>query len=51
MRFLASAKTAVQPFALTIATHLNTKLVAVAKNPSRPFFNHFLFESIACTIK
>lgn len=28
-----------------------TRLVQVAKNPSRPQFNHYLFESISCAIR
>lgn len=34
-----------------IFPRLTTKLVRVAQNPSKPYFNHYLFETFALTIK
>lgn len=51
MRALACTKSSAVPFTPIIMTQLNNKLVQVAKNPSLPHFNHYLFESICCTIK
>jgi len=39
------------PFVPHIMTKLADKLVVVSKNPSKPQFNHYLFESICSIIK
>lgn len=39
------------PYLGQILPKLTTKLQIVAKNPSRPQFNHYLFETISLSIK
>lgn len=34
-----------------VVPNLTTKLGIVAKNPSKPYFNHYLFETLALTIR
>ncbi|KAG9510537.1 Exportin-2, partial [Fragariocoptes setiger] len=41
----------VLPFLPTVVPKILAKLGMVAKNPSRPHFNHYLFETLALTIK
>lgn len=49
MRSCALMKEAILPLVPVIVTKLAEKLTLVAKNPSKPQFNHYLFESI-CTL-
>jgi len=49
MRSCALMKEGVIPLVPIIITKLAEKLTEVAKNPSKPQFNHYLFESI-CTL-
>ena len=51
MRTIAVSKTSIQPYLEAILTRLNGKLVEVCKNPSKPYFNHYLFESIAISLQ
>jgi len=51
MRTIAISKNSIQPFLNPILTQLNTKLMQVCKNPSKPHFNHYLFESIAISLQ
>jgi len=49
MRSCALMKEGIIPLVPVIVNKLAEKLTAVAKNPSKPQFNHYLFESI-CTL-
>jgi len=49
MRSCALMKEGILPLVPLIVTKLAEKLTVVAKNPSKPQFNHYLFESI-CTL-
>ena len=55
MKCLLRAMSAMQehlaPFAGTLLTELSAKLTEVSQNPSKPHFNHYLFECICCIIK
>lgn len=42
---------AIVPFLPNVVPKIISKLVKVADNPSRPFFNHYLFETLALTIR
>jgi len=39
------------PFMDKVVPYLTTSLVQVARNPNKPHFNHYLFESISLCIK
>eukprot|EP00118_Oscarella_pearsei_P025556 m.308373 g.308373 ORF g.308373 m.308373 type:complete len:973 (+) comp43881_c0_seq1:68-2986(+) len=51
MRSLSALKEHIIPFVSIVTQKLAEKLIAVAKNPSKPHFNHYLFESISCLIR
>ncbi|KAI1289580.1 Exportin-2 [Halotydeus destructor] len=51
MRTLSLLQDGVLPFLQDILPKMTTKLSEVAKNPSKPHFNHYLFESLCLTIK
>lgn len=51
MRVIALSKTAISPYSDILIGSLTDKVLAVATNPSRPGFNHFLFESISGIVK
>jgi len=51
MRTIAVSGNSIQPYLSAILTHLNSKLAEVCKNPSKPYFNHYLFESIAVSLR
>ncbi|CAM9702124.1 unnamed protein product, partial [Ectocarpus sp. 13 AM-2016] len=51
MRALNSAQEKVLPITQVVLTKLNGYLERVCKNPSRPRYNHFLFESIAVLVQ
>ncbi|XP_071836903.1 exportin-2-like isoform X2 [Apostichopus japonicus] len=51
LRVISLLKEFVNPYLPIILTTLKAKLVMVAKNPSKPHFNHYLFETICLTIK
>eukprot|EP00904_Undaria_pinnatifida_P010098 jgi/Undpi1/6218/HiC_scaffold_20.g08702.m1 len=51
MRALNSAEEKVLPITQVVLSKLNGYLERVCKNPSRPRYNHFLFESIAVLVQ
>lgn len=51
MRLILTARTTLTPFAQPILGQLTAILAEVAKNPSNPRFNQFLFESIASLVR
>ena len=51
MRSLSTMKEKVVPYSATLMAELTTKLAVVSQNPSKPHFNHYLFESICCIIR
>jgi len=51
MRVISSAKTSVQQYVGIVVDKLSAILLEVAKNPGKPRFNHFMFESFACSIR
>ena len=51
MRSLSVMKEKVTPYASSLMSELTTKLTVVSQNPSKPHFNHYLFESICCVIR
>ncbi|CAN0047642.1 unnamed protein product [Ascophyllum nodosum] len=51
MRALHSAEEKILPITQVVLTKLNGYLERVCKNPSRPRYNHFLFESIAVLVQ
>ena len=50
MRSVHVMKAECTPFIPLIVTHLVAKVKLVAKNPTKPFFNHYLFETLAVCI-
>ncbi|XP_063967955.1 exportin-2-like [Lytechinus pictus] len=51
MRCLSVLQQAAVPYLPILLEKLREKLVLVSKNPSKPHFNHYLFESLSLTIK
>lgn len=51
MRSVSTMKEVIAPFAESIFKQLSAKLALVSQNPSKPHFNHYLFESICCVIR
>ena len=51
MRSFAILQDNVVPQLANLLPKLTEKLVSVAKNPSRPNFNHYLFETLSLSIK
>ncbi|EDO41297.1 predicted protein [Nematostella vectensis] len=51
MRSLSLLQDTVVPYIGVVVAKLSEKLTLVAKNPSKPQFNHYLFEAISCAIK
>jgi exportin-2 (importin alpha re-exporter) len=51
MRTLVVLKESALPYVPIILQQLTAKLVTVAKNPSKPHFNHYLFESLCYIIR
>ncbi|XP_001606668.1 exportin-2 [Nasonia vitripennis] len=51
MRSFATLQDAVVPFLADLLPKLTQKLEIVARNPSRPNFNHYLFETLSISIK
>lgn len=51
MRSFATLDDATMPFMADILPQLTNILANVAKNPSRPHFNHYLFETLSLSIK
>ncbi|XP_031553352.1 exportin-2-like [Actinia tenebrosa] len=51
MRTLSLLQETILPFLDPVLLKISEKLVLVAKNPSKPHFNHYLFESICCMVR
>lgn len=51
MRSFVILQDNVVPHLATLLPKLTEKLVTVAKNPSRPNFNHYLLETLSLSIK
>lgn len=51
MRTISVSRSSIRPYLDAILSQLNTKLAEVCKNPSKPYFNHYLFESIAISLQ
>ncbi|XP_072017606.1 exportin-2-like [Amphiura filiformis] len=51
MRSLSLMKEEMVPYLKIILGHLKLKLILVAKNPSKPHFNHYLFEAMSLSIR
>lgn len=51
MRSVFTLQEASLPFMAVILPRLTEILTQVAKNPSRPHFNHYLFETLSLAIK
>lgn len=51
MRVLSTLQDKVSPFADALLKELAKKLALVSRNPSKPHFNHYLFESISCIVR
>lgn len=51
MRSFATLQAASMPFMGAVLPRLTEILEQVAKNPSRPHFNHYLFETLALAVK
>ena len=51
LRSMSTMQDQLAPFADTLLKELAGKLAEVSQNPSKPHFNHYLFECICCIIK
>jgi exportin-2 (importin alpha re-exporter) len=51
MRSFVTLQEAVVPFLADLLPKLTQKITVVARNPSRPNFNHYLFETLSISIK
>jgi len=51
MRSFSTLKARVIPYLATLLPNLTKKLQDAAKNPTRPHFNHYLFESLSLSIR
>ncbi|KAJ6665630.1 hypothetical protein lerEdw1_002000 [Lerista edwardsae] len=51
MRSFSLLQEAIIPYIPSLITQLTQKLLAVSKNPSKPHFNHYMFESICLSIR
>lgn len=51
MRTFSSLQEAVLPYLSQALVGLNQKLMLVAKNPSKPHFNHYLFETLSLSVR
>lgn len=51
MRSFSLLQEAIIPYIPSLITQLTEKLLAVSKNPSKPHFNHYMFESICLSIR
>lgn len=51
MRSFSSLQEHVIPFLAELLPKLTEKLALVARNPSKPHFNHYLFETIGLSIR
>jgi exportin-2 (importin alpha re-exporter) len=51
MRLLSTMKEKAVPYSEVLLKELVEKLLLVCQNPSKPHFNHYLFETICCIIR
>lgn len=51
MRSLSLLQEAFVPYVGVLVQKLTAKLIAVSKNPSKPHFNHYLFEAMCVSIR
>lgn len=51
MRTFSLLQEAIIPFLPVLLPKLTTKLTLVSKNPSKPHFNHYLFETLSLSIR
>ncbi len=51
LRAMSIMQDKVVPYSDTLLKELSKKLSEVSQNPSKPHFNHYLFESICCIIR
>eukprot|EP00731_Ephydatia_muelleri_P027401 Em0019g274a len=51
LRSMSTMKDNLVPYSEILLKELSTKLAAVSLNPTKPHFNHYLFESICCIIR
>lgn len=51
MRSMSTMQEKVGLYSETLLRELSSKLALVSQNPSKPHFNHYLFESICCVIR
>lgn len=51
MRSFNTLKTAVMPYLAELLPNLTQKLALAAKNPTKPHYNHYLFESLSISIR
>lgn len=51
MRSMSTMQEKVTPYSETLFKELTAKLTLVCENPSKPHFNHYLFESFCCIIR
>lgn len=51
LRVMSTTQELVVPYSDTLFAELVEKLSVVSQNPSKPHFNHYLFESICCIIR
>ncbi|CAJ0923090.1 unnamed protein product [Ranitomeya imitator] len=51
MRSFSLLQEAIIPYIPSVIPQLTQKLLAVSKNPSKPHFNHYLFESICLSVR
>ncbi|XP_003739003.1 exportin-2 [Galendromus occidentalis] len=51
MRTFSLSQEVLIPFLPVLLPSLTNKLMAVSKNPSKPHFNHYLFESLCLSLK
>jgi len=51
MRTFLTLKDKIIPYLAELLPVLTDKLITVARNPSQPEFNHYLFETISLCVK
>lgn len=51
MRSFSTLQESVVPYLAELLPTLTQKLAAVSKNPTKPHFNHYLFETITLSIR
>ena len=51
LRSMSTMQEQLAPFSGTLLGELAAKLMEVSQNPSKPHFNHYLFECICCIIR